>query len=157
MNLITEEQKRFLLLLLKHEVDFIIIGGVSVIYHGYVRTTGDLDIWMHPSNENKKKLIPAIRAAGISEESLTILESKDFTKAIAFHFNQPPNRIEMLTHINGLHFHEARLHCEYMELENQKIPILAYDDLITNKLMTGRLKDQADVEELQKIHRYREL
>ncbi|MFH1936278.1 MAG: DUF6036 family nucleotidyltransferase [Bacteroidota bacterium] len=156
MNIFNEEQKSFLVLLLIYEVEFIIVGGVSVIYHGYVRTTGDLDLWVEPSNDNKKKLIPAIRAAGISEESITILDSKDFTKAIAFHFNQPPNRIEMLTHISGLNFQEARQRCECLEMEHQQVPLLAYDDLITNKLMTGRLKDKADVEELQKIHRYRE-
>lgn len=156
MNIFTEEQKQFLFKLLTHEVDFIIVGGVSVIYHGYVRTTGDLDIWIRPSNETKKNLIPVLRDSGFSEESINILDSKDFTKSIAFHFNQPPNRIEFLTHISGLRFDEAILRCEMMEFEDWKIPFLGFDDLIVNKLMTGRLKDKADVEELQKIHRCRE-
>ena len=153
MNIFNETHKRFLIELITNDVDFIIVGGLSVIFHGYVRTTGDMDLWVRPSNDNKIKLLAVLDKLNISTESLQKVDSKDFSEAIAFHLNQPPFKIECFTHISGLHYDEAAMRCEYLETENIKIPFLGFEDLIVNKLMTGRLKDQADVEELQKIHR----
>jgi hypothetical protein len=56
-----DEHKAILLQLLKYKVDFMLIGGYAVIYHGYGRTTGDMDIWLKPDNENRDKLIPVLR------------------------------------------------------------------------------------------------
>ena len=156
MNIFNDFHQRFVIELLKHEVEFIIVGGLSVVFHGYIRTTGDMDLWIRPTNENKRKLIPVIRQFGLSEDSIVILENKNFAEPLAFHFNNPPQKVEFLTHIAGLQFVDAFSNCEYLEIENQKIPLLGFDDLIVNKLMTGRLKDKADVEELQKIQRCQE-
>ncbi len=57
MNLFIEKHQELIKLLISNNVEFIIIGGYSVIFHGYKRTTGDIDIWLNPTNENKKKLI----------------------------------------------------------------------------------------------------
>lgn len=152
MNIFNDFHKRFIIELLKDEVEFIIVGGLSVVFHGYIRTTGDMDLWINATNENKQKLIPVIRQFGLLEDSISLLESKDFTNPLAFHFNDPPQKIEFLTHITGIKFKDAYPHCEYLELDGLKVPFLGLEDLITNKLITGRIKDQADVEELQKIH-----
>ncbi len=53
----------------------------------------------------------------------------------------------------GLKFYESYRNCDHLALENGDVPFLGYEDLIINKILAGRLKDQADVEELQKIHR----
>ncbi|MBE0649077.1 MAG: hypothetical protein IH596_15000 [Bacteroidales bacterium] len=98
---------------------------------------------------------PAIWIFGFNEDSISLLESKDFTTPLAFHFNDPPQKIEFLTQITGLKFKDAYPHCECLELDGLKVPFLGLDDLITNKLMTGRLKDKADVDELQKIRKKR--
>jgi hypothetical protein len=52
--------QQFAFALLDEGVDFLLIGGYAVIYHGYVRSTGDLDIWIRPTNENKEKFIKAL-------------------------------------------------------------------------------------------------
>ena len=44
MNLFIDKHIEIIKQLLSSDVDFIIIGGYSVIFHGYKRTTGDLDI-----------------------------------------------------------------------------------------------------------------
>jgi hypothetical protein len=49
MDIFLEEHKLFLLLLLKHKVEFILIGGYGVILYGYERGTADMDIWLKPS------------------------------------------------------------------------------------------------------------
>ncbi|MEI7896278.1 MAG: DUF6036 family nucleotidyltransferase [bacterium] len=150
MNIFNDFHQRFLLELLKHEVDFIVVGGLSVVFHGYIRTTGDMDLWIRPTNENKLKLLPAIAKFGLSPESIALLKNKDFTETLAFHFNNPPEKIEFLTSISGLKFDAAFKNCDYLAIENYDVPFLGYEDLIINKILAGRLKDKADVEELQK-------
>jgi hypothetical protein len=66
MNIFNDFHQRFIFELLKHEVDFIVIGGLSVVFHGYIRTTGDMDLWIRPTNENKQKLLPVIAEFGLS-------------------------------------------------------------------------------------------
>jgi hypothetical protein len=56
MNIFNEFHQQFLFELQKNEFDFIVVGGMSVIFHGYVRTTGDMDLWIRPTNENKQSL-----------------------------------------------------------------------------------------------------
>ena len=97
MNIFNDFHQRFVIELLKHEVEFIIVGGLSVVFHGYIRTTGDMDLWIRPTNENKRKLIPVIRQFGLSEDSIVILENKNFAEPLAFHFNNPPQKVEFLT------------------------------------------------------------
>jgi hypothetical protein len=152
MNIFNDFHQQFLFELLKHDVDFIIVGGLSVVFHGYIRTTGDMDLWIRPTNENKQKLLPVISKFGLSKDSIDLLKSKDFTVMLAFHFNNPPEKVEFLTHISGLKFEDACENCDHLEIENYSIPFLGYEDLIINKMVSGRLKDQADVEELKKIH-----
>ena len=53
MNILIDKHKDFLYDLVLENVDFILVGGYAVIYYGYFRTTGDLDIWLNPTNENK--------------------------------------------------------------------------------------------------------
>lgn len=52
-------------LLNKHDVDYLVIGGVAVIFHGYTRATGDLDFWYKPSLDNFHKIIKAFKEYGI--------------------------------------------------------------------------------------------
>ncbi len=153
MNILIDKHKDFLFDLLKENVDFILVGGYAVIYHGYLRTTGDLDIWLKPTNENKLKLLSVLEKNNFEKESITKLSNLDFIETIAFHFGKPPERIDFMTKLTGLDFDKAYEHKIGMEVRNFTVPILHLDDLILNKMLTVRLKDKADVEELQKILR----
>jgi hypothetical protein len=153
MNILLDEHKAILLQLLKSKVDFMLIGGYAVIYHGYGRTTGDMDIWLKPDNENRDKLIPVLRSLGILAEDIDQLRAMDFTKVLAFHIGEPPRRIDFLTKIMGLTFQEADERKMFLPLGDFQVPVLHIDDLIVNKLISGRAKDKADVEELQNIMR----
>ncbi len=153
MNIFNEFHQRFLFELLKHEVDFIVVGGLSVVFHGYIRTTGDMDLWIRPTNENKLKLLPVISQFGLTPDSIEMLQNKDFTQMLAFHFNHPPDKIEFLTSVSGLEFDDAFVKRDHLAIENFEVPFLSFEDLIINKMTAGRLKDRADVDELQKFHR----
>jgi predicted nucleotidyltransferase len=155
MNILCNIHKAFLRELLKAEVNFILVGGYAIIYHGYVRVTGDMDIWLEPANDNKEKLLPILEKLNFSNESIIRIQKLDFTQMVAFHFGNPPEKIDFLTKMTGIYFNDAMQHSEKLELDNFKIPILRLDDLIVNKLLSNRTKDKADVEELQKIQKLR--
>lgn len=152
MNLFLDTHLELIQLLIQRRVDFIIIGGYAVIYHGYHRTTGDVDIWLKPDNENKSKLIKALEDYGIESTSLRILELMNFEKHQAIQIGNEPDKIEFLTHIQGVKFEEADRQKITAEIDHLPVPFLHLHHLILSKLSTGRLKDQADIEELQKIN-----
>jgi hypothetical protein len=139
MNILLDEHKTILLQLLRAKVEFILIGGYAVIYHGYGRTTGDMDIWLKPDNENRDKLIPVLEAQGILKEDLDKMRNTDFTQTLAFHIYEPPRRIDFLTKTVGLTFQEAEARKSLLPLGNLSVPVLHLNDLIVNKLLSGRL------------------
>ena len=47
-----EAYKNICIQLNRHKVDYLVIGGVAVIAHGYPRSTGDVDFWYRPTTEN---------------------------------------------------------------------------------------------------------
>ena len=56
--------KEFLFLLNKHKVEYLVVGGYAVTFHGYPRYTGDLDVWVNKTSENGLNLINAIQEFG---------------------------------------------------------------------------------------------
>jgi hypothetical protein len=148
-----EIQIRYLKTLIDCQVDFLIAGGYAVIYHGYVRTTGDMDIWLRPDYENKIKLLGALARQGLQDDSIQFVSQLDFTTPVSFHIGQIPEKIDFFTFITGLEFDAAKQHSVTLNIENLQVPFLSLPDLIINKMMTTRKRDQVDVEELQKIQK----
>jgi hypothetical protein len=70
-----KEHREMVLLLIKYKVEFILIGGYTVIYYGYGRTTDDMDIWLKSYSVNKEKFLQVMTELGINDERL-----KNFTK-----------------------------------------------------------------------------
>lgn len=52
-NLFNDDFRDFLIALYKYDVDYLLVGGYTVILYGYPRTTGDLDIWLKNLNANR--------------------------------------------------------------------------------------------------------
>ena len=91
-----------------NEVPYIVVGGYAVNYHGYRRTTGDIDIWIKPSNENSKtQLLIALKNLGITEDKLQKLSEIDFTLPTVFVDGKEPYKIDFMTRISGVNFEEA--------------------------------------------------
>ncbi len=151
MNLFIDRHLELLKNLINVKVDFIIIGGYSVIFYGYMRTTGDLDIWLKPDNTNKEKLITALAKTGFGKEFLQHVSSSDFTKHLAFSIWNEPERVDFLTIINLVSFEEAANGKVIAETGGLKVPFIPLEQLILSKINTGRLKDKVDIEKLQKI------
>lgn len=137
----------FLELLDKHEVEYLLVGGYAVILHGYSRSTGDMDLWMNQTTENYNKLKLVYTSFGAPIFSIEDFESDKFD---VWSIGVEPRKIEILTKVSGLEFLESKKNCIYLNFDKFKIPYIDFEDLMKNKITTGRLKDLADVEQLMK-------
>ena len=155
MNIFLDEHIEILTAILKHNVEFMLIGGYAVIIHGYRRTTGDMDLWLNPTNENKEKLYNALKEIQFNEDDLDFFSTLDFTTHLVFSIGSEPQKIDFITKINTVEFQEANTHKIIYEFEGLFIPVINLKDLVLSKINTGRLKDKADIEELQRIQKYK--
>jgi predicted nucleotidyltransferase len=153
MNIFLEEHQIMLSYLISNHVDFLLIGGYAVIFHGYARSTGDMDIWVRPTNENKRSLSKALEDYGYDLQDLKGLYEMDFTKHIAFSIGEEPEKIEFINYVNLVSFEEADQNKILYDFEGLRVPFINLRELILSKMNTGRKKDEADVEELQKINK----
>lgn len=153
MNLFIEKHQGLLKELLLKKVDFIVIGGYSVIFHGYARSTGDVDLWLRPDNVNKLKLLDVLRQMNFDEEDIQHIAELDFKKHIVFSMWDEPEKVDFLTRISMIEFEQADQRKIIADIDGVKIPFLHLNDLVLSKFNTGRLKDKADIEELQKIQK----
>lgn len=156
MNVFDEYTHRVLHLLLKHRVQFIVVGGYAVNYHGFRRTTGDIDLWIKPENgESKKLLINAFKELGIDAHTLERVNSLDFTEPQVFTDGEEPFQIDFLTKLAGVNFDEAWDLKNDILIDGIVVPFLHFNHLILSKISSNRPKDKIDIEELQKIQKLR--
>lgn len=122
----------------KHKVEYIIAGGYAVIFHGYGRTTGDLDLWIKPENKiNKDKIIQSLRNLNVNEDTLIQLNSLGFTTPIMFIDGEEPFKIDFMTSISGVDFNEAWGQKINAMLDGILIPFINLNHLIISKITTG--------------------
>ncbi|MFN3561725.1 MAG: hypothetical protein ACK4XM_07430 [Chloroherpetonaceae bacterium] len=140
-------------LLNEHHVDYLVIGGYAVGFHGYVRTTGDMDIWVRASQENAANLYQALVRFGFAQSSFQ--KELTLTEKTLIRFGVRPMQIEILTTIPGIEFDDCYQRKSTEIIDGIAINFINLDDLKTNKLATGRLKDLTDVDMLQKLNRRR--
>lgn len=136
---------------IKNDVQFLIVGGYAVNFHGYERTTGDIDLWIKPDNENKIKILNALNGLGIEEKVLLQLRKMDFTKHLVFSDGIAPFKIDFMTYISGVSFDDAFPQKIITEIDELKVPFINLKHLIISKIGTGRPKDSIDIDQLQKI------
>lgn len=145
MQLFDAHFLQFLELLSKHKVHFLLVGGHAVNLHGYPRTTGDMDIWVEPSNENAQKLVASIDEYGF--DASPILDM-DFTQMVVFNIGEAPAHIEIMNHISGVKFSEAFPKRQQVEVEGVSFSLIHLQDLRNNKRASARHKDLNDLEHL---------
>ena len=138
--------KEFLKLLKDHEVEYLLIGGYAVAYHGYPRATADMDIWISIHPQNAQRLVTTLKAFGFE---LTELSPELFLKeGQVIRMGVPPVRIEIVTSISGVHFEECYTARVVDELDGVEVNLINLDHLKINKQSAGRYKDLDDLENL---------
>jgi predicted nucleotidyltransferase len=138
--------KEFLRLLNSHEVEYLLVGGYAVGYHGYPRATGDMDIWIAISRSNAQKAAAALRDFGMPEDKVSELLFIERDRIIRM--GVPPVRIEVITGASGVNFEQCYSRREVMHIEGISINIISLEDLKINKRECGRHKDLEDLDHL---------
>ena len=145
------------------DVNYLVVGGVAVNLHGYLRFTGDLDILVLIESKNLDKLDQAMKELGYTERlSISIKDLEDEAKVTrwmgeknlkAFTFLPPSeNPLQIDIVIEGsLNFLKLAKNKEIKEIGGVPIPIVSIDDLIIMKKHAGRDKDRLDVEALLEL------
>lgn len=144
----SKDFREFVELLIKHKAEYLIVGGYAVGIHGYPRYTGDLDIWLNPTEENAHRILDAVKEFGFSSIKLTV---KDLMKEEnVIQLGYPPLRIDLLNHIDGVTFTECFQHKKVVKIEKLQMNFISYNDLLKNKRASNRPQDAADLDNLQK-------
>lgn len=140
--------REFLKLLNDAGVEYLLVGGYAVGYHGYPRTTADMDVWVSVSPQNASKLVRVFRRFGMRDAGLTSDLFLERGKIIRM--GVPPMRIEVLTDIDGVDFAECYAARDVVWLDGQRINVISLRHLRRNKRAAGRHKDLDDLEHLPK-------
>ncbi|MEK7706348.1 MAG: DUF6036 family nucleotidyltransferase [Myxococcota bacterium] len=144
---LARDSREFVELLSSHHVDYVIVGGHAVAYHGYPRFTGDIDVLVRPSTSNAHRVLAALKQFGFGNVGIEIEDLTTPGKVIQL--GQPPNRIDIVTRITGVDFDDAWSTKVTAVLDGIPVFILGREGLLKNKRATGRAKDLADVEALE--------
>ncbi|MCB0580034.1 MAG: hypothetical protein KDD10_12095 [Phaeodactylibacter sp.] len=143
----------FIQALNNHEVEYLLVGGYAVILHGYARTTGNMNIWVNPSEKNYKKLVLAFREFGMPVFDMTEENFLDASMFDVFTFGTSPVSIDIMTRVKGLAFGEAFPKAKSVELdEGLSVRLIALEDLLKAKRASGRARDFDDIRHLKIAH-----
>jgi hypothetical protein len=130
----------------KHQVEFLLVGGYALAFHGAPRYTGDMDIFVHASSLNAARIMVALAEFGFGSVGLA---AEDFQKENrVIQLGVPPVRIDIVTSLTGISWEDAytnRVHGKYGDV---LVPYIGREQFISNKKAVGRQKDLADLEAL---------
>ena len=138
--------EELLRLLEKHKVEYVIVGGYAVAFHGYPRFTQDIDLFFDASPANVTRLRQALIHFGFAEQDLP--EEAFTTKGNVLRFGVAPARVDLLNEIDGVSYIEAKANIIRGTYGDVQINFIGRDNLIKNKLATQRAQDKVDVQNL---------
>lgn len=147
--ILAKDFEDFVKLLNKFEVEYMIVGGYAMAFHGKPRFTGDLDIWINISETNAEKLLLVVNDFGMASLGF---EKEDFLQpGYITQIGYPPLRIDILNSIDGIEFKEAFPNMQKIEGDDFEISYIGLHDLMQNKIASGRDQDIQDVKEIKKV------
>ena len=135
------------------KANYLVIGGIACILHGYARATEDIDILIERTAENAGRVLKALAGVGYSfAREWTAAEI--LRRPITVIGDDP--RVDIFTVAWSVKYEHAAARSDTVPVDGVRIPLIGIDDLIETK-RTGRLQDAADIEALEEIRRLRRL
>jgi hypothetical protein len=157
MDILDEGLLRFWKTLNDNGVKYIMVGGFATRFHGFNRSTDDLNIWLHDTLDNRKRLRLAFRELGYGD--FQSFETMQFVPGWTSFYVENAIELDIMTSMKGiedLSFLECLEIASVADLEGVVVPFLNINQLIDNKKAVNRPKDQIDVIALEKIRELRE-
>ena len=148
-NIFNSDFRDFIAALNNNQVRYILVGGYSVILHGYSRTTGDMDLWVERTKENYLKIKDAFEEFAMPVFDMTEENFLHHPNWDVFTFGIPPVAIDLMIGLEGLNFQEVFDRSIIFKDDELNIIVIHKTDLIEAKKKAGRSKDLDDLENLQ--------
>ena len=143
---IPNDFKELLELFNRHKVEYLIVGGYALAFHGAPRVTGDIDLFVRPQVDNAERILAALDEFGFGTLDLS---TEELTKpGMVVQLGVPPVRIDLITRVSGVSWEKADAAKVPGHYGDIPVHFISRDDFIVNKKATGRLKDAADIEAL---------
>jgi hypothetical protein len=136
--------------LLRAGTRFLVVGAHAMAIHGVPRATGDLDVWIEPTPQNAERAWRALVEFGAPTTTLGITRADLEAPSHVVQIGVPPRRIDLLTTLSGIDFASAWTNRVLHRVGVSDVPFLARTDLIRNKRASGRPKDLADLDVLER-------
>lgn len=130
----------------RHQVKYVVIGGIAAVIYGVPRATFDLDILIEATPENTQHLLDALLDAQLGTAALTSVDEVLANEITIF---QDRVRIDVHTSTPGIDFEEAWINREVMAYQGQEFYVVSKQDLIASKRAAGRAIDLEDVKLLE--------
>jgi hypothetical protein len=144
-------------------IDYLVVGGLAVNFHGIPRMTYDMDLMILLQKENVLKLVDRLSEWGYRPK--VPVDPRDLADDVtrntwidekgmkAFNFYSEALAIGEIDLVldSPLPYEELKQRAVGIELRGERIPVISIHDLITLKLHAGRKQDLADVEHLRLV------
>ena len=148
--MLNEDFSELLVLLNKHSVRYLVVGGYAVAFHGCPRYTKDIDIWIDQEISNVERLMGCLAEFGFGSLGL---KTDDFVAGDnVIQLGCPPRRVDLITGIRGMNFSAAYERRAVLRIDEVDVCYVDLADLIETKRIAGRLQDLADIEKLSAGH-----
>jgi hypothetical protein len=135
----------------RNRVEYLLVGGHALAFHGVPRFTKDIDFWVRPERANASRLLDALAEFGFASAGLTVDDFAAPGKIVQLGIE--PNRIDLITRVDGVEFGEAWSQRIATTYRGVALNVLSLPLLITNKRSTGRKQDALDADTLAEILR----
>ena len=136
--------------LLRAGARFLVVGAHAMAVHGVPRATGDLDVWVDPAPDNAERVWQAVLEFGAPVAALPLSKRDLEIPGQVVQMGVPPQRIDILTGVTGVDFETAWAEKVVHRVDTLDLPFIGREALLRNKRATGRAKDLADVEILER-------
>ncbi len=131
----------------KYHVQYLLIGGYAVQFHGIERQTSDLDVWVGDDRENIDHL--KLAAAEFGYQELDKIEQLYTDPELILPVGRPDSPIELMTHLSGVDYAACYPRRAKTQINSVPVSIISKADLVAYKRAYGRPKDLADAERLE--------
>lgn len=146
-----EDLRQLLLAFNAHGVEYLVVGGWAVGFYSDPRSTKDIDLFIRSGVKNSEAVFRALADFGAPLAGLTPADFRDNPTSV-FQLGHAPVRADILQSVDGLDFDEAWPRRLELSIEGVPVHVVSAEDLIQNKLASGRLQDLADVEAIREAN-----
>jgi hypothetical protein len=146
-----KDLRELLELFASNNVEYLIVGGHAVAFHGHPRFTDDLDCYVRPSAENGARIVQALREFGFGSLGIEPADFEENDRMIQL--GRAPNRVDLLTRLDAVAFDDAWAKKVGATIDGVQVWVIDRDSLLRNKRATARPQDLADADFIERLKR----